>query len=346
MKVETAATVLSRDLLVVREVLLEALGDNVVCLALGGGFGRGEGCVVERGGEMVPMNDLDIYPIVRRPLSRACVLELEQELVDRTWTGAVDLLPRLEAELPRLSPTIENWDLRDGHLVFWGDGAILERIPAYDAAALPPWEGENLLRNRLVTILQGAPDSGDIDRCLYQSAKGILAAVDAYLVREGRHATSYRDNVEAFRSLPGVCVARVVPLVDQALRVKLDLTPPDRSPEEFWHAALGFYLDALVDFLCIRGVDRPARLHRLLGCFHYRSTSRLRTLKKCVRIFLGVNEWFDLDRLLLGLCIDADGCPVDLEALARKCGLDREVKDGLLPAAVRHWYELRKGPVS
>ncbi len=355
---ETAAVVsradpLEYDLDVVRDVLGESLGERLVAIVLGGGFGRGEGCFREEDGRLVPVNDLDLYLVLREPAPRETLAELESRIARDTLVGAVDLLPRLEGDLGALPPTIENVDLACGSRVVWGDAGVLERMSTIDPTSLPLWEAENLLRNRLVTLLEGHPSGAGPAPAVYQRAKAVLAVVDAMLVRDGRYVTRYAEKVERYLEAPALG-DEDRPLVEDALRVKRELPPPGGDASPAWEPTVDFYLRGLVDFFRVYAVDDWCRRRDLLGRFHFSTTSPWRTVKKLVRIAIGSNALFDLDRLLLALCIDAPriDTPSDgeeplapeatLARLARTCGIAPGEPHELRERAIARWYGLRK----
>ena len=57
---------LNETLLRIGDEVEQALGNNLVTLVLGGGYGRGEGGLVVKDGKEMPYNDLDLTLVVGR----------------------------------------------------------------------------------------------------------------------------------------------------------------------------------------------------------------------------------------------------------------------------------------
>lgn len=331
---------LERELSTLLRVLRARLGGQLVAVLLGGSFGRGEGAYHWVEGELLPQNDLDVYVVVRRRLSRHRLVALQRELVAQCRVPAIDLLPRVACTLPFLPPSMENVDLCQGHRLLYGPASVIERLPTFSAATLPVWEAENLMRNRLVTLLEGMPRASARRAPLYQSAKAVLASVDARLILMGRYVTSYRLKVEEYSR------AAVPPshlsLARQALSIKLGNAPTGGSPESFFEAATEMYLATLS--VLFGGPDHPGGARRLVPDFHRRATSRRRRLRHRVRAWLGRDEPLLVDRLLLALAVTAhDGAPdAKLNRYAARAGVPDANGLEAVPTAIASWYRGKK----
>jgi hypothetical protein len=164
----------------------EALGDNLVCLALGGGYGRGEGAVCKASGGEKPYNDLDLFLVVRDTRNLKGLDNVRRHFEARLGIE-VDfsrpLTPRQVAALPH---TLMWHDLMRGHLVLWGDEDFFQKTAPSRLLSVPPaGEAARLLLNRGVgllwaeRVLKGlspAPDDDFVRRNFFKAA---LALGDA-----------------------------------------------------------------------------------------------------------------------------------------------------------------------
>lgn len=347
---------LARALEAARSALLETLGANLHAIVLGGGFARGEGSLEQIDGEWVPANDLDLFLILEAPTNAEELARARARALGSTRVRDVDLLPRLRGDLARLPLSLENLELRDAHRVVHGPADVLDAMPRWHSEDLPLFEAENLLRNRLVTLLEGCPGvfgaSHGARICAYQSAKAALAAVDARLLRARRHATSYAEKVARFSALADGEERR---LAEESLAIKRGELG-DRSAaddEALWHrAARLFVRELLALFRSGRRLDArvdadASSLARLARELPVRSVSPLRTLRRLARALLGGSATRHLDACLLALVVERSGdhslrLPPRLFARAELAPHSAAPLDERVRAAVARWYALRK----
>jgi len=244
---------------------------------------------------------------------------------------------------------MEVLDLQAGHRVVRGDPTVLSALPSFDASRLPLWEAENLLRNRLVTLLEGRPEGRpvgeELRRVLYQSAKAILAGVDARLICRGLYATRYRDKVARFATF---ATAEELALAERALAVKVDAAGDDSiDPAAFWAEARDFWVASLLE-LFASAWPRCRRLESIRRTIHFRSVAPTRTLRGIARLLMGGDACRELDRFLLDLVADEQQSAGDRrrETLARAAGVERAGASWSddVRAGIRRWYSLRKEP--
>ncbi|MGQ9666600.1 MAG: hypothetical protein ACUVWB_04720 [Anaerolineae bacterium] len=141
------------------QTILQSAGDMVHCIALTGGFGRGEGGVApDEHGHLHPVNDYDILVVCRRNdrptwwRLRRRLKSLEPALSQ--YCGVrVDLACKTPRMLAGAPLTVESYEIAVGHQVLWGGGKALEAIPWRDAGVLPPWEATRYLFNRGAALL-------------------------------------------------------------------------------------------------------------------------------------------------------------------------------------------------
>ena len=225
-----------------------AVGSDLLAILLGGGYGRGEGGVIERDGVERPYNDLDLTPVVRRPraLIRRALAAVGHDHECRTGLEVDFGTALTPARIRRLPNRLVWHELAQGHVVIDGSPDVLSgHAPASLDHPLDPLEASRLLLNRGAGLLwarlvddgfQAAPDPDFVRRNVWKS---YLALGDALLIAHGRHATPYagRDGkVEALASEDDTVAALgIVERYATALRFKMrpdevrELTDPSAA---------------------------------------------------------------------------------------------------------------------
>jgi len=209
------------------------MGQNLVALILGGGYGRGEGGVVQVNGMEQPYNDLDFTLLVQRKQ-------------DTPWDALAAISKRYEADIkihvdfsrPLTLHDIQHWprwlmwwDLLHGHVVLAGAPDILRaHAPATLQEPLPLIEATRLLLNRgagllwalrVVRGIDSPPDADFVRRNYYKCA---LALGDALLIAQQRFTTQYHGRDERFeqltKSVADISAMQLESLYRTALRFK------------------------------------------------------------------------------------------------------------------------------
>lgn len=126
------------------------------CLALGGGYGRGEGGIRRHAdGRCTPHNDYDLV-LVHRPGTRAVVAAWCHD-VHRRFSPVfglhVDVTPLEGGGLAGLPQSLTWYEFGQGHVVWWGDGAVLAPLAARRLDQVDPWEWGRLLVNRSAGVV-------------------------------------------------------------------------------------------------------------------------------------------------------------------------------------------------
>jgi len=179
---------------------VRAADPHLVALVLTGGFSRGEGTV--RDG--APINDYDLVAVRSRPGGDARMQALGNRLSDEIGLE-VDLLPVWRARLPRVGRKLFWLDLRLGGRVLDGDPSVLASLPQLSPGDLDPVEGARLLGNRaagLILALPAPSELPDARLVAIQSAKAVLAAMDATLLHEGLYAPTLRGRLALSKGHP------------------------------------------------------------------------------------------------------------------------------------------------
>jgi len=184
----------------------EPFAPDVAVLALGGGYGRGEGGIfrAEPGARPALYNDLEFYLILREPRATGAA---------RAWCGTeahrgeaavgieVEFKILAAAALEKAGPSMFFHDLVAGHVAVWGDAAFLPGLAPRlgDPAQIPAHEATRLLFNRgsglfyaqcSLALDDGRVADGFIER---NHAKCRLALADAVLALNGRYHSSCRE---------------------------------------------------------------------------------------------------------------------------------------------------------
>ncbi len=231
------------------------LGDNLVALLLGGGYGRGEGGVVWRGGREHPYNDVDLVLVVRR---RTGVPTAELAHLGERYGKEMGLevdfsRPLTMATVRELPHTLRWYELVNGHRVLAGpQNLFTDHVPACSHSPLPASEAVALLLNRGAGLLWAMrverdvaqpPDSDFVRRNYY---KCLLALGDALLIAHGRYVPRYRGRERRFTALVAenseIAAWQLLEPYRQALTFKL--TPGALPEEPFGIARLDELADA------------------------------------------------------------------------------------------------------
>src|SRR5260370_12852967 len=190
----------------------QAVGENLVALVLGGGYGRGEGGVLRVSGEERPYNDLDLVLIVRRKggLPWETLHAIQHKSATLTGIEVDFSRPLTVDDVGGWPTTVMGSDLLQGHRVLNGPADILTaNAPDLRSGRLPAVEATRLLLNRGAGLLwalrvvrgcEAAPDADFIRRNYYKCG---LALGDAVLISYGRLATPYAGRGERLAKLLG-----------------------------------------------------------------------------------------------------------------------------------------------
>ncbi|MCB9800430.1 MAG: hypothetical protein H6757_06695 [Candidatus Omnitrophica bacterium] len=177
-----------------------ALGDNLIALVLGGGYGRGEGGVACIDGCEVPYNDLDLSLIVRKkkPSILPRLNSIRDKYSDRLHIHVDFSCPLTIEELSHLPHWLMWKELIEGHQTLYGPADLLEKFtPVYLKKDLPPIEAARLLLNRgagllwALRIIRGVEPAPDQDFIPRNYQKCILSLGDALAIACRCHQTAY-----------------------------------------------------------------------------------------------------------------------------------------------------------
>ncbi len=184
-------------------------------IALGGGYGRGEGGVLRCDGGEQLYNDLDFFVFVRSPVllhERRHTAALHRLGVGLTPVAGVDVEFKLIslAQVWRNSNNMAYYDLLTGHRWLLGDDRLFKDCQSRDSAAdLPISEATRLMMNRCSGLLfareklaQKIFAPADADFVCRNLAKLQLALGDAMLIAWGRYHWSCVERHQRLLKLP------------------------------------------------------------------------------------------------------------------------------------------------
>ncbi len=257
---------------------LDPLRDAIV---LSGGFGRGEGSVARKDGDIRPLNDYDMLLVTRTPLAPEALRREAKGLAETLGMDFVDIGVMDTASLSGLKPTQLVYDLKYGSRVLAGDPTVLDRFPHFSADAIPVEEGTKLIFNRLAGLLNALPDYGippvesgrPREFLAFQLAKLWIAVGDAYLMLWNGYDASYRVRQRRFgdMSASGGVAGEVADAVRLAYDFKLgfnqDFARDIELPLSLVHTALPAVLRHLVAAAYGTGAGQEGSLDGMLDAW-------------------------------------------------------------------------------
>ncbi len=248
--------------------LVDMMGDHIEAVILTGGFGRGEGSVARRADSFHTVNDYDIEIAYREPLGaflskvRVHVLyrrkldALAEELAQRLHMKQVDFtLKGVSCYAEVCEPRLADFDLRYGHRLLYGRGNPVERMPAFESADIPAFEGTWLLRNRGIGLLlaglylrNGELRLENRENFYIEVSKALLAMGDALFILRGRYACRYSERAERigeFESEAFEGAEALIRLYGMAASYKLrpgEDMYPEFAPGNLWFHVMKIYI--------------------------------------------------------------------------------------------------------
>lgn len=220
------------------------LGNNLVALILGGGYGRHEGGSVVRLGQEYPYNDLDMVMVVKHKW-KVPTKKLDELLNYYSRLLSIDV----DISRPLTLKDIRNWphylmwhDLYNSHVVLYGDANILiNNAPRIIQESPPLIEVTRLLLNRgsgllwSFLILKGEKPLPDPDFIRRNYYKTLLAIGDALLIANQKYTTRYHDRTSSLEKIlqnnPCFCNSPIADLYSYAIHFRL-------QPDSFNHLTI------------------------------------------------------------------------------------------------------------
>jgi len=241
---------IDKYMLEIKEAVLEVMPEEYLsALILGGGYGRGEGGVFIENNQMELYNDFDFF-VISNNISRAKMseyyhklFEVGEKLTEKIGID-VDFGPfRNISELANMKFTMMWYELKQAHIVIYGDKDILNAIPDFKPEEIPFAEAMGLILNRSVGLLFAkqrlddiekltTPDKDFIERNIYKAA---MAAGDAFLICNHTFNHSYVERMnlmDKFKNHDIVLQNKFLELYKRAILYKLKPVRKNLSHQE------------------------------------------------------------------------------------------------------------------
>jgi hypothetical protein len=213
--------------------LHQLLGNNLVALILGGGYGRGEGSVCNVNGIETGYNDLDFVLVVnnKRALNHQHLDELTEKYTEKLSIDVDLSRPLTPDDICELPHCLMWHDLLNGHKVIYGDQNILNILaPGVVKKAPPVIEATRLLLNRgsgllwAIKIIKGQQQQEDPDFIRRNYYKCLLALGDALLISKQSYSTQCqgRDDLLIKLNLDIDYKDRIIDLYITALQFRME----------------------------------------------------------------------------------------------------------------------------
>jgi len=155
-----------KDIEYISQQVKKLLGKNLHSILLCGGFGRGEGSVTITGRQIHIVNDYD-FTIVLNANSKIQYLRLyhqfhlplealAKKLAGELQIKQVDLSPKPLSYFKDKTLKIENYEVKKGHILIYGNTDPTQLMPGWKASDIPLFEGTWLFRNRGLGLVLAA----------------------------------------------------------------------------------------------------------------------------------------------------------------------------------------------
>jgi|TARA_Y100000310_G_C20688411_1_gene820616 hypothetical protein len=258
---------------------------NPISVILFGGFGKGEGSFEILNGEVRPLNDYDLYVIVRKRLSEDYLESISMECSKAIGRGGeefcekphenydadrffhVDLRQVSLKNLSRMKPMQRTFELKRSMVIYGED--LRARFPD---VSVPVSDAIRLLFNKLHHLLLGRDNDVRIKTIyIYKAYLDICAAL---LIHEKNFAATYRDRNQIYQNLdyPKELKESVAWATDFRMQPSFSLDDLDNK----WIKARNWVLWALKrivrEELGLEKEDWPSiadRMYRTLPCTYF-----------------------------------------------------------------------------
>lgn len=211
---------IEKDQEYINSKVLGLLGNHVHSILLCGGFGRGEGSVVVQNGKIHIVNDYD-FTVVLKERNRlrytklykkfhAPLEQLAVKLADELEIKQVDLALKPLSHFKKIKTLrIENYEVKKGNILIYGDKNPTKEMPDWDASDIPLFEGTWLFRNRgagmLIAALYFLCDGGipeeKKENFVIECNKAQLAMGDSILLLKGLYHHLYNERLKRIKKL-------------------------------------------------------------------------------------------------------------------------------------------------
>lgn len=208
------------DLKYINSQILHLLGKHVHSIILCGSFGRGEGGVYKNKEKIHIVNDYDIIIILKEnnPVRFAFLYKKYKQLLHNLADElAADLeMKQVDLDLKHnsyfknpQSLKIENYEVKMGHIIIYGNEDITTLMPNWKAKDIPIFEGTRLFFNRgsglLIAALYFNAENGipshKRENFIIECNKAQLAMGDSILLLKNSYHYLYSERLNLTESL-------------------------------------------------------------------------------------------------------------------------------------------------
>jgi hypothetical protein len=182
-------------------------------LVLFGGYGRGEGGVVEARGAEVPHNNLDLLLVTDTELGAETRRRIDQALagLESRYGVELDWSTLSARRLARQPGRVVWYDLRHGHRTLLGDARLVPNLLHHDVEDVPPADFRNLLTNRgsLLLINRAIRERGHtglraVEVMARHASKAVIGHGDVALYQRGQYHWSYCEKLRRIEAVDGI----------------------------------------------------------------------------------------------------------------------------------------------
>ncbi len=248
--------------LIVDEILKYKDELKLVSIVLFGGFGRGEGSVIIKNGEIKPLNDYDLFLVIKKPMnpiryfSLASLISKLSKTIQQKIGLHTDLMLLFYENIKTLSPLIINYEMKYGSKVLWGEN-IIDQIPNYSPSDILLDDGIVLLFNRMLSLIYGYPKEKDRKFVIIQSTKALHACCESLLILSNNYHFSYEERNKRFKEVfpmkfPELYqkIPELIEYVDKSINFKLyPYYDMFEDPEELWKKTVEMYFEVFKYYL-------------------------------------------------------------------------------------------------
>ena len=200
---------IQRDLDICVAELKDEFGEQLVCLQLVGGYGRGEGGVLRKDGQHYPKNNYDFLIVLKKfHWQRSKLIQKLKARLNSKLLIKFEPSIRSVAEIARAPLIMFYYDVYHmSQCVYGQDVKTLMPAVFREHSQLPRSESLKILRNRLFlyALLEQQHKHMDYEITEEQRkiwfAKFVIGLGDAFAILLGDYRVSYREKQQAFQVL-------------------------------------------------------------------------------------------------------------------------------------------------
>ena len=189
----------------VRHICVDAFGSRLKAIVLTGSLSRDEATFARTENSFSIFGDAEFLLVMKNheTLPRAAEISelrqrIEKDLLQRQVACKIDVSVVRPDYFRRLPPHIFTYELKHCGRVVWGDDEVLQAIPEFSPADLSREDATRLLANRLVELLECAPEIFNRKKPVspefqYKLLKLYLDMATSLLVFLRRYTPTYRE---------------------------------------------------------------------------------------------------------------------------------------------------------